>query len=774
MNYSKRPGSILEPIINVKNKSNPVISVVTPFYNGGVTLLETAYSLLNQTYPFFEWIIVDDGSKDEDSLNKLDEVSKIDSRIKVFHKENGGPSIARDYGIRKCSSSTKYVFFLDCDDIIDKTMLECLYWTLETHPDASFAYTSMINFGDREFLWEQYLTVEREKRENVICISSMVKKSDLLEVGCFGIKEKAMYEDWNLWLKLLEKGKKPIRVSSYLFWYRTSNTGELSRAKKNNNNAMKYVNETADRIVNDVEVIQFPRICSQNISFKEYDKMILPNYVKSKKKNILFLFPWLVIGGADIFNLEMIKRLNKEEYNSYVVTTLPSENVLRQEFEQYASSVYDLSGFLDVDAYLSFVDYIIKSRNIDVVFVSNSKHGYAMLPYIKAKYPNIKVVDYVHSVDLNDERGGFGGCTLDFDSFIDITLTCNNFTNNQLRTDFKKDNVKTVYIGTDVDRFNPSKFNKDELYDKYSLPKNKKIITFLARLSEEKRPELFVKIASRLLKDRDDLFFLIVGNGGLYNSVSKEIKKFGISSSIKMLGSTNIPEEIYAVSDLTVNCSRLEGLALTSYESLAMGVPVVSTDVGGQTELIDDKVGYVVHYGSPNELDEYVKGCCYVLDNLEKLSLSSRKRVKEKFTYGSMINDIKKVFDSKTNSEFNLSEDFYGGLYLAHSSLYSKEFNWIVEQYNNENFGASVNQNNVNYYSQKGQLKNKFKVFANKYNCVKEMKCFLNIYRFFCGIVLNFKYFILCFVKFIINLIVCIFYLASIVYKYFKVKFFRR
>lgn len=768
MDYSKRPGKNIEVVGKLKNKANPTISIVTPFYNGGATLVETAYSVFNQTYPFFEWIIVDDGSKDEASLKKLDEVSKIDPRIKVFHKENEGPSVARDFGISKCNSDTKYVFFLDCDDIIDKTMLECLYWTLETHPDASFAYTSMINFGDREFLWEQYLTVEREKRENIICISSMVKKFDLLEVGCFGIKEKAMYEDWNLWLKLLEKGKKPIRVSSNLFWYRTSNTGELSRAKKNNENAMKYVNESASKIKNDVSIIQFPRSSSNDVVFNKCNDMVLPMYESEKKKNILFLFPWMVIGGADIFNLEMIKRLGKDKYSSYVLTTLPSQNGLRQDFEQCSTAVYDMAGFLEVSDYLNFIDYIVESRNIDVIFVSNSKHGYSVIPFIKAKYPNILVVDYVHSIDFKDKRFGFGSCTYEFDSFIDKTLTCNNFTNNQLKDIFKKSNAETLYIGTDIDRFDPAKFSRDDLLCKYGVPNNKKIITFLARLSEEKRPNLFVKIASRLLKERDDLFFLIVGDGGLYNSVSKEIKRCGISSSVKMLGPTNIPEEIYAISDLTVNCSRLEGLALTSFESLAMGVPVVSTDVGGQTELIDDKVGYVVHYGLSNELDEYVKGCCYVLDNLEKLSSASRKRVKEKFTYDSMINNIKKVFDSKPDSNFSLSEDFCGGMYLTYSSLYSKEFNWIVDQYNNDKFGVSISQNSENESSKKSKIKNKFKFIASRYNCVKEMKCILNTYRFFSGVIINFKNFIFCLIKFVVNIFISFAYSFVILFKFIK------
>ena len=232
MDYSKRPGKKIESIGILKRDEKPTISVITPFYNGGATIEETANGLLSQTYPFFEWIIVDDGSKEKKSLKKLDEIANLDKRIKVYHKENGGPAVARDYGIGKASKETKYIFFLDCDDIPEKTMLECLYWTLETHPEASFAYTTMVNFGDREFIWDQYLTAEREKKENVICISSLIKKEDLLEVNGFDMKGKALYEDWNLWLKLLAKGKIPIKVNAPIFWYRNNNTGEFSREKK--------------------------------------------------------------------------------------------------------------------------------------------------------------------------------------------------------------------------------------------------------------------------------------------------------------------------------------------------------------------------------------------------------------------------------------------------------------------------------------------------------------------------------------------------------------
>lgn len=744
MDYKKRPGKNITTIGDLLNKNiKPTISIITPFYNGGETLLETANSVISQTYPFFEWIIVNDGSPDKESVKKLENVSKIDSRIKVYHKENGGPSDTRDFGIKKASKNTKYIFFLDCDDIMENTMLEVLYWTLETHKDASFAYTTMVNFGDREFIWEQYLTVEKEKRDNLICISTMIRKEDLLSVGCFEIKEKAMYEDWNLWLKLLAAGKKPIRVNAPIFWYRINSTGEFQRAKQNNDKAMALINGTASTIKKDVEIIQYPRI-NKKYEIKDLKNMLLPEY-KCNKKKILFILPWTVLGGADLFNLELVKGLDKEKFDPIVITTLPSTNDLRNEFTNVVSEYYDLTTFLDSSDYLSFVDYIIDSRKVDTIYVSNSKIGYYMLPFIKNKYSNIKVVDYIHSIDPKDLQGGFGRCSKDVDNYIDKTYCCNNFTKKELKERFNKENVETLYIGTDEKRFDKTKFNKEELKQKYNIPSNKKIITFIARLSEEKRPELFVKISKKLLETRNDVHFVIAGDGNLYKKVRSSINK-----NFTMLGSINTPEEIYAISDITVNCSSLEGLALTSYESLAMEVPVVSTSVGGQKELIDDTVGGIVEFNPKNETKEikdYVDKINNVLDNLEKLSKNCRKKILEGFTLNHIITQFNKIFDNLEQRKNIIKNDNKLIFELALDGTKEEHIN-NVKYYYKTKFDLDFDniKDNKIELTLKQRIKNKCYRICSKYNCVKEAKNILNLiyqtYKITFGLLKNILYFI--------------------------------
>ena len=383
MDYKKYPGKQRIEYGKLLNKSNPIISIITPFYNSDKTIEETFNSIMNQTYPYFEWIIVDDGSREE-TTGILKELEHKDSRVKVYRIENSGPAAARDYGISKSSSNTKYIYFLDSDDLIDKTTLEVLYWTLETHKDASFAYTTTVNFGTKEYCWEKYFSIEEEKYDNLLTIAALVKKDVLLEVGCFGIKEKSVYEDWNLWLKLIAKKHKPIRVSAPLFWYRHEEDGELTRSNNDSKNAMKYVIETRKDIPNDLfTAIQFPRI--ENHKESNYN-MILPKYDVKKILNIVTTLN------------ELSHELSKDD--TITISTFPTTV---QNRTLYKGDIYDLSSFLDRTDYIDFIEYLIESRNIKEINIYDDIYGDYIYNELKDKYHiNIKY-NLNEDLDLDKE-----------------------------------------------------------------------------------------------------------------------------------------------------------------------------------------------------------------------------------------------------------------------------------------------------------------------------------------------------------------------------------
>lgn len=100
---------------------NDLVSVIVPVYNVEKYIRRCVDSILAQTYKNIEIILVDDGSKDE-SGRICDEYSKIDTRIIVVHKENGGLSSARNMGLDICHG--KYILFVDSDDWIRDDAVE--------------------------------------------------------------------------------------------------------------------------------------------------------------------------------------------------------------------------------------------------------------------------------------------------------------------------------------------------------------------------------------------------------------------------------------------------------------------------------------------------------------------------------------------------------------------------------------------------------------------------------------------------------------------------
>lgn len=108
----------------------PLISVIVPVYNIMEYLPRCVHSIMAQTYRNLEIILVDDGSTDGTG-ELCDSLAMEDSRIRVFHKENGGSSSARNLGISRAGG--EYLGFVDSDDYIDSDMYERLYRGIEKY-----------------------------------------------------------------------------------------------------------------------------------------------------------------------------------------------------------------------------------------------------------------------------------------------------------------------------------------------------------------------------------------------------------------------------------------------------------------------------------------------------------------------------------------------------------------------------------------------------------------------------------------------------------------
>lgn len=107
-----------------------MISIIIPLYNKEAVIIKTLQSVRDQSCHDWECVIVDDGSKD-DSAIVVKEFIKDDSRFSYYHKENGGPSSARNYGIEKAKGD--WVVFLDADDRYEEDALAHFIDLLRDH-----------------------------------------------------------------------------------------------------------------------------------------------------------------------------------------------------------------------------------------------------------------------------------------------------------------------------------------------------------------------------------------------------------------------------------------------------------------------------------------------------------------------------------------------------------------------------------------------------------------------------------------------------------------
>ena len=126
----------------------PSISIIMPAYNCERFLPATLDSLLSQTVADWECVIVDDGSKDGTAI-VAEAYANQDARIRLFRQPNGGPSAARNHGFRERHPSSKYVTFMDSDDVYLPDSLSILRTELENNPQSIGAH-GLADFIDED------------------------------------------------------------------------------------------------------------------------------------------------------------------------------------------------------------------------------------------------------------------------------------------------------------------------------------------------------------------------------------------------------------------------------------------------------------------------------------------------------------------------------------------------------------------------------------------------------------------------------------------------
>lgn len=198
--------------------NQPLISVIVPVYKAEAYLDKCVQSIRNQTYANLEIILVNDGSPDRCG-EMCEAFAKEDSRIRVFHKENGGQSSARNLGLDNMTG--EYVGFVDSDDWIEPDMYSRLYSLTEEHhgqiaccgvykdyPNGSVAYFNHLYPGDHQVRVFQTHDALREMLQNFRVTYSPCDKLYHRDIwNGLRMTEGKIYEDMEILPKLVERAQ---------------------------------------------------------------------------------------------------------------------------------------------------------------------------------------------------------------------------------------------------------------------------------------------------------------------------------------------------------------------------------------------------------------------------------------------------------------------------------------------------------------------------------------------------------------------------------------
>jgi len=262
-----------------------LVSVIIPCCNDGIYLEEAIHSVDAQDYDSIETIVVNDGSTDPATLKILDELGTKRSDLNILHMENRGPSAARNAGI--AAAGGVYILPLDADDRIDATYIRKAVEILDHSSEIGICYCRAKYFGIRRGEWK---LPEYDERlfsvENMIFVSSLFRRSDWEVVGGFSENMSAGNEDYDFWIKLIERGRKVRRIDEFLFFYRIKGDSRTARLRTGEslNRARRQLLENHRSFFSTIENLEFVH--------EEYFRL------RSESVTLRSLFLWRLFAGS--------------------------------------------------------------------------------------------------------------------------------------------------------------------------------------------------------------------------------------------------------------------------------------------------------------------------------------------------------------------------------------------------------------------------------------------------------------------------------------------
>ncbi len=355
----------------------------------------------------------------------------------------------------------------------------------------------------------------------------------------------------------------------------------------------------------------------------------------STAPHILCLLPWLTLGGADKLHLDLLTELHRRGWRISVITTLPSSNPWLPLFEPLCEEIIVLGTQALEEQPTQLIQHV-KRLQPGWVLISNCSQGYYLLPALRQVAPATTFVDYSHAIDPDDPRGGYPALSLDQAALLDLQITVSATLREwMIAHGGEPERIHICHAGIDTDRWDVTHFDRTAIRTHHNIPAQAFVGLFPARLERVKQPYLALRLMAWLVRKIPDAHFLIAGDGSYAPFMRSYIRTQRLGKNIHMLGAVTAERmpDLYAISDVLLLPSQMEGLSVAIYEAMAMGLVPLSVAAGGQGELVTPETGFLITH-SRNEEAAY-RAALYQLatdsSRLHAMGQAGSARIREHF-----------------------------------------------------------------------------------------------------------------------------------------------
>lgn len=376
-----------------------------------------------------------------------------------------------------------------------------------------------------------------------------------------------------------------------------------------------------------------------------------------EKIRVLHIITNLPVGGAQDNTLITVERLNRAKYEVSLLCS--SEG----EWQQRAQNIRNLNLifvneltrriqiFYDVIAFWK-IYCIIRRGGYDIVHTHSSKPG--VLGRFAAKLAGVPVIIHtIHGFPFHDFMNPVKKGVFIFLERICSKLTTRLITVSQLNLEkavklklAKRSRFVNIYSGIDFDKFD-TPIDPVSKKQEMGLLNGEKIVGTVGRFSEQKAPLDFIRAIPHVLDKRNDVCFVMVGDGELKPKMTQLAGELGLASKLKILGYREDIPEILQIFDVFVLSSLWEGLGRSLTEAMYASLPVVATAVEGVPELVKhDETGILV---PPRDVSAIAGGILSLLEDEQKaqsLGKAAKQKITDAFRADVMVKRLEEVYQN--------------------------------------------------------------------------------------------------------------------------------